>query len=337
MASLAAIITANTGVSADQLGSIEKDRPEYLRRAASLFMRIDANSDGVLNRSELNALVGEKKAEFMMGDLDVDHDGKIDPSEWSTYWVKCSSAGVNVDKRLNWIEQQVVSLEQGRAASKKKASLRCCSATDIPEIMKRATSIFLEIDVDQSGSLEREELLQILGTTERVTPALQELDSDKDGHVSIAEFCQWAIRMYVDHDKDFSLDHLHYLEVCVSRMRASKQGESKVDSAASSSKISLKQASAIAIPDILRRATSAFLRLDLNGDGALDRGEIKTFADGNESVAKQMFVDLDANNDGKISNIEWQKYFIEKYNTKGGELTLQALAVIENKLAAADL
>ena len=67
MASLAAIITANTGVSADQLGSIEKDRPEYLRRAASLFMRIDANSDGVLNRSELNALVGEKKAEFMMG------------------------------------------------------------------------------------------------------------------------------------------------------------------------------------------------------------------------------------------------------------------------------
>ena len=105
------------------------------------YLRIDANSDGVLNRSELNALVGEKKAEFMMGDLDVDHDGKIDPSEWSTYWVKCSSAGVNVDKRLNWIEQQVVSLEQGRAASKKKASLRCCSATDIPEIMKRATFV----------------------------------------------------------------------------------------------------------------------------------------------------------------------------------------------------
>ena len=131
----------------------------------------------------------------MMSDLDVDHDGKIDPSEWSTYWAKCKSAGINVEGRLNWIEEKVVSLEQGRAASKTKKTLRCKSATDIPEIMKRATSIFLDIDEDQSGSLERAELLKILGTTERVTPALLELDSDKDGKVSVVEFCQWAIRM----------------------------------------------------------------------------------------------------------------------------------------------
>ena len=58
MASLASIIAGNTGVAADQLGSIAT-QPEYLRRAAALFMRIDANSDGVLTRTELASLVGD--------------------------------------------------------------------------------------------------------------------------------------------------------------------------------------------------------------------------------------------------------------------------------------
>ena len=144
----------------------------------------------------------------------------------------------------------------------------------------------------------------------------------------------------MDHDKDFSLEHLHYLEECVSRMRGSKQGESKASDGgggASASSLKLKQASAVAIPEILRRATSSFLRLDLNGDGELNRSEIMKFANGNEQVATQIFIDLDANNNGKISNIEWQKYFIEKYNTIGGELTLQGLEVIEKKLMEADM
>jgi Ca2+-binding EF-hand superfamily protein len=350
MASLSApsigdLVAASTGVSVAELGSIEaqlRDRPAYLHRAASLFMRIDANSDGVLTRAELNDLVGTKKAEFMMHDLDAENDGQVHPSEWSTYWVKCKSAGVNVDGRLNWIEKQVVLLEQGRAASKQSPPLllRCKSATDIPDIMERATSIFLDIDTDQSGSLGREELYAVLGTTERVTPALKELDSNQDGKVSVAEFCQWAIRMYTDHDKDFALDHLAYLEQCVLRVHTGAGGAKKdagAADAANAPALLLRQASATAIPDILRRATSSFLRLDTNANGSLDRAEILAFAMGDAATADEMFADLDTDNNGKITNIEWQKFFITKYNTAGGDATLRALAVIEEKLKVANL
>merc|ERR1711939_1283574 len=102
------------------------------------------------------------------------------------------------------------------------------------------------------------------------------------------------------HDKDYALDHLRYLEhQCALR---------------------------------LRPATSSFLRLDANCNGSLDRAEVLAFTQGDNVVADKVFADLDSDSDGKITNVEWQKFFIKKYSTAGGDGTLKWLPFIEEKL-----
>ena len=196
--------------------------------------------------------------------------------------------------------------------------------------MRRATSIFLDIDQDQKGRLTREDLFKVLGTTERVTPALKELDSDNDGYVSVAEFCQWSIRMYVDHDKTFAKDHLDYLETWgIARTQQNSEIQGQLGESKTSSTLgSLKAASATAIPEILQRASSAFLRIDANNNGVLDGDEIKRYCQNNKGNALTLYLETNK----KVSAMEFQKFFITMYNTSGGEATLTALTLIESSL-----
>ena len=92
---MAAIVENQDGIDISTIVGITREalanNPPFLRRAQSLFLRIDINSDGLLTKNELEALVGTDKADFMMNDLDVDHNNQVDPAEWNTYWVKCKS------------------------------------------------------------------------------------------------------------------------------------------------------------------------------------------------------------------------------------------------------
>ena len=96
---MAAIVENQDGIDISTIVGITREalanNPPFLRRAQSLFLRIDINSDGLLTKNELEALVGTDKAEFMMNDLDVDRNNQVDPAEWNTYWVKCKSGKIS--------------------------------------------------------------------------------------------------------------------------------------------------------------------------------------------------------------------------------------------------
>eukprot|EP00942_MAST-04A_sp_MAST-4A-sp1_P007155 g7155.t1 len=300
--------------------------PQYLVEAARIFQRIDRNNDGTLQKDELILLVGGQKATFMMNDLDTNHDGSVSPAEWSTYWAKCHSAGRNVTGMLNWLSKQCANMEATCALHSKDNQppklTRVKSATDIPVIMERATSLFLQIDTDNSNSLSKDELMIVLRSDERVKAAFKSLDTDKDGQISVTEFCNWCIRTYTNEGSEKVFQQLEYIEGLLS---------DNVETVLKPTKLK-RQASATDIPEILTTAASIFLRIDADHSGELDREELLKFAKNNNDVVANMLHDLDVNKDGKVSVSEWQKFFIKCYSTVGANVVLKHLENINSQL-----
>ena len=74
--------------------------------------------------------------------------------------------------------------------------------------------------------------------------------------------------------------------------------------------------------EALRTATEAFSKLDLNGDGSVDKEELRKIAADSgvnfgaemdvaarEAKIEQFFATFDANGDGKVQMSEWLEFF----------------------------
>ena len=135
--------------------------------AAELFDQLDTDGSGFLDSEELRQLLKKMGIDLEHGDvmkimheMDASGDGRVGFREFDAWWAD------NGDKNQYQLRD--------------------------PE------AVFRQIDVDGSGSLDREELRQLLkklGQTkikdQHITELMDELDVDGDGEVSYEEFEQW--------------------------------------------------------------------------------------------------------------------------------------------------
>ena len=329
----------STTVTTDQVVALaerETALVEAMSRARLLFARMDRNSDGTLSRSECVEFLGDSMASGMITSMDSDGDGAISLDEWLSHWSNVSKNPRLLTKYLGVVEKKVVALESVTVAVATSAGppplRRACSANDVPEIMERISTVFMRIDTDDSGELSKEELFVVLGSDAKVAAALADLDTNKDGTVSISEFSTWMIKNYARLGKEACFALLEAFETALDRGSAAAADDTTPPL------VGLRAASAAAIPDIVARASSAFLRLDRDGNGVLDRDEVLRFVLGDAGRADAMLASIDANEDGKISLSEWHRFFIAKYaGPASGDDVLTQLAHIEAKLDAIEL
>ena len=190
---------------------------EFLNAARQCFQMIDKDNSGTLTKTEIVKAVaedksvvkflrtcGEENLQFLLHParlekalqvLDTSKDGEVDIDEWE------EAIQRGLAKRL---EQLAVERERRERAA--RAEDEAFSA----EFLNAAREVFLMIDKDDSGSLDKAEVvkavrtdkkvidflvncgnphLQYLLVPARLEAALAELDTDRSGEVDLPEWC----------------------------------------------------------------------------------------------------------------------------------------------------
>ena len=189
---------------------------EFLNAARQCFQMIDKDSSGTLTKVEIVKAVaedkevvtflrtcGEENLQFLLHParlekalevLDTSKDGEVDIDEWE------EAVHRGLAKRLEQLAQ-----ERERRERAARAEDEAFSA----EFLNAAREVFLMIDVDESGSLDKAEVvkavksdkkvinflvncgnqnLQYLLVPARLEAALNTLDTDRDGEINMPEW-----------------------------------------------------------------------------------------------------------------------------------------------------
>ena len=201
---------------------------EFLSMASKVFLMIDVDQSGTLTKAEVVRAVTEDKVvkEFIINcgnknlqyllvterlesalkELDTSNDGEIDASEWE----------VAIEHALSKkLEDRAAVRQMGAAAA--QAEVEEFKA----EFLTAARECFEMIDVDKSGTLQKEEILkavkenkkvikflqtcgepnlQFLLHPKRLEDALNILDTSKDGELDVEE---WEMAINKGLDKRF--------------------------------------------------------------------------------------------------------------------------------------
>merc|ERR1712216_263386 len=84
--------------------------------------------------------------------------------------------------------------------------------------------------------------------------------------------------------------------------------------------------------DIVKRLAKLFKKIDLDGDGNLEREEIFKFCGGSKQFAADLMFDLDEDQDGQVTMDEWLAYFAKLLAEDGMEGLLEKLEQMESNL-----
>ncbi|KAH8057468.1 hypothetical protein JL721_9717 [Aureococcus anophagefferens] len=195
---------------------IEEFTNEFLSAAKRTFEMIDKDDSGTLTKAEIVKAVaedkevvkflqncGEENLQFLLRParlekalevLDTSKDGEVDADEWET------AINRGLSKRLDQLEDERERRNRAARSEDKEFSMAFISM---------AREVFDMIDVDQSGSLDKGEVvravktdkkvisflvncgnenLQYLLVPERLEHALQVLDTDRDGEINAPEW-----------------------------------------------------------------------------------------------------------------------------------------------------
>ena len=190
---------------------------EFLSAARQCFQLIDKDCGGSLSKTEIVDAVktdqevirflttcGEENLQFLLHPprlqkaleiLDTDNSGEVDEKEWD------EAIQRGLSKRL-----EQLAMERER---RERAALRA-DAEFSTEFLNAARKVFQMIDDDGSGTLEKAEIvtavkcnqrvikflvncgnpnLQYLLVPARLESALQQMDTDRDGHIDEGEWC----------------------------------------------------------------------------------------------------------------------------------------------------
>ncbi|KAH8057471.1 Ca2-binding protein [Aureococcus anophagefferens] len=169
---------------------IEEFTNEFLNAARQCFEMIDKDSSGTLTKDEIVKAVAEDKEVV----LDTSKDGEVDIDEWE------EAVHRGLAKRLEQLAD-----ERERADRAARAEDEAFTA----EFLSAAREVFLMIDKDNSGSLDKAEVIKAVKTDKKVInflvncgnpnlqyllvparleSALNTLDTDRDGEINMPEW-----------------------------------------------------------------------------------------------------------------------------------------------------
>jgi Ca2+-binding EF-hand superfamily protein len=136
--------------------------------AQQMFKKIDSNSDGGIDKSELEAIAGSSSTtdiSQLFSKMDTNSDGKIDESENESALQKLAQKMESAFSKMN-------------GADGKKGP---------PPPPPNASEMFSKIDTDSSGGISEDEFNAIAKNGDGNGPEFSDIDTDGDGSISETE------------------------------------------------------------------------------------------------------------------------------------------------------
>jgi Ca2+-binding EF-hand superfamily protein len=186
-----------------------------LKRAKKKFERMDKDGNGTLDSEEVQGLAHWVFASFHPGEeslggggagkqledmvarltkrLDKDGDGRLDFDEFAAWFTRMCEDIYQFRRRL--AKQQEVAAAAKQQEVEEKAAARATRR----KLRRRAIRLFQDIDVNNDGGLDRDEVLGMLKGDDALSSLMEavdrspvyvfeQLDADGDGNVTLAEF-----------------------------------------------------------------------------------------------------------------------------------------------------
>jgi Ca2+-binding EF-hand superfamily protein len=133
--------------------------------AQKMFKKIDSNSDGGIDKTELEAIAGSSSTtdiSKLFSKMDANSDGKIDQSENESALQKLAQKMESAFSRMN-------------------------GAGGMQKPPPDASTMFSKLDTDSSGGISEDEFSSIAKKGEGKGPEFSSIDSDGDGSISETE------------------------------------------------------------------------------------------------------------------------------------------------------
>ena len=162
------------------LSALQKPIKEFtgdeIRDVLNIFRLFDANGDGSIDATELNALCEALMIEATVGEADkYTVDGKIDPKEFFAFYVGCTA-----EEAANAFVVHAQQFDQ----LKGRGSLKEYSEQEVKDVL----AIFKQFDANADGTIDAGELQAL---AEVLMIEIQTEDADqfvKDGKIAPTEF-----------------------------------------------------------------------------------------------------------------------------------------------------
>ncbi len=138
------------------------------RLAQKMFNKIDSNSDGGIDKSELEAIAGSSSTtdiSQLFSKMDTNSDGKIDESENESALKKLAQKMESAFSRMN-----------GAGGIKGP-----------PPLPPNASEMFSKLDTDSNGGISEDEFNAIAKNWDGNGSQFSDIDTDGDGSISEAE------------------------------------------------------------------------------------------------------------------------------------------------------
>jgi len=296
-AAVEAATVSDLGLCINKLDPASKDKlvsailgDEVSKRMEHVFKRVDLARSGFLDKSELVKFCregdqNENAAQVLLESCDANKDGKVAMDEWKAMFVKeATRSNKEMLELLAWFEDLAVGLQN-----------------------KRVENLFARVDFDQSGSLDKSELVKFCkegGQNDAAAQVLLEsCDTDKDNKVTVEEWKAMFAKESARSDRDM-LELLAWFEDLA---------------------VGLQE----------KRVQNLFQRVDFDRSGFLDKSELVKFCkEGgqNEAAAQVLLESCDNDKDNKVNLLEWKGMFA-KESARSDRQMLELLGWFEDLAA----
>ncbi|KAK3260730.1 hypothetical protein CYMTET_30329 [Cymbomonas tetramitiformis] len=190
--------------------------PGIMDRAASVFNALDLDKDGILNSTEIQSVQEAANTNGVVTIFDACNsaEGQVTFAEFSLRIIQSLTLQENVLDMLSSLESKVseASLPPPFERAKSAEVNECAS------MILQANEIFARIDENDSGLLEWEEILKLVRTTEKAQFTMSEIDQNKDGKLSAAEFTKYFMKIFTVSGPDKAMAILSKLDADLTKI-----------------------------------------------------------------------------------------------------------------------
>eukprot|EP01043_Picozoa_sp_COSAG02_P004996 COSAG02_NODE_133_length_34692_cov_83.845229_9_plen_3037_part_00 len=318
--------------------------------AKSTFIALDTDESGVLDREELDKAAGVLGAMlgYVMAEEDLDHqfklmdpdgDGVVTLAEFEIWWKENEASDLvgNMDQDELYEALAEVGIQATDGAG--DMTLREALKSSYSGKEHTAETTFAALDLDGSGTLDREELGKAAGMLASTTKLIMNdaeldyqfkmMDPDGDGVITFEEFAEFwkeneIEQLVADMDREEVKEAVEDMGVDVNRPGVVSQ-------------LTMREALKAHYSGKVWTAHTAFDRLDRDNSGKLERSEFKQAAGILGASLKffmtvdevnRQFNQIDLDNDGFVTFEEFQNWWTGfETDSKVGEMDEADLAI----------
>eukprot|EP00939_MAST-03C_sp_MAST-3C-sp1_P001041 g1041.t1 len=193
---------------------ISLEQKGIVKRAEALFYKLDKNHDRELTLKELTIFVGKANAEMFMTHMDHfgDCNGRIDISEWSTYFRSICI--------MQSYKQAKAALDTVQQYQEQKKAMEGDNSMEDYQMIERVDKVFQHMDSDGDGHVNLDELALCFGSDE-AKDLIRHVDvwGEEDGVIVLDEWRGYFREMRSTQGHEKAMDVLTYVESNVKKMR----------------------------------------------------------------------------------------------------------------------